>query len=312
MFFSNLPKIESSEWVNCEHPPEIEGKIVLVDFFTYSCVNCLRTLNHMRQLHRNYASKGLVIIGVHTPEFEFEKSPENLQMALEKYKISWPVVIDNSHEIWHAFSNKYWPAKYLANEKGKIVYTHFGEGKYLETENEIRELLGLEPLDKSEFKIEDPYETFGEDEVRVSPEIYLGYHRGKPVQDDDHLVYDSEYNFARATEITEDRYSLSGQFLLRPEFVESVNYNSKLLLNFSGHEVNLVIVPVDESCKIELFLDGEPLFKKTYGKDVGEDGKILIDGSRMYNLVRDKDGVSGVLTVQAFEGNFRAFAFTFG
>lgn len=312
MFFSNLPKIEAAEWLNCESPPEIEGKVVLVDFFTYSCVNCLRTLNHLKQLHRNYASKGLVIVGVHSPEFEFEKSSENLQMALDKYKVTWPVAVDNSHEIWHSFSNKYWPAKYLANEKGKIVYSHFGEGHYFETENEIRELLGLDPISKEDFKLEDPLENLSGSGVKVSPEIYLGYHRGKPAQADDHLVYDTIYNFARSNEIEADRYSLSGQFLLRPEFVESVNYNSKLLVNVSGNEVNLIIAPIDESCKIELLFNDELLLKKMYGKDLDEDGRVLIDGSRMYNLMRDKDGFTGVLTVKAFEGNFRAFAFTFG
>jgi thiol-disulfide isomerase/thioredoxin len=308
LFFSNLPKIETETWLNCEEAPDLTEKIVLVDFFTYSCVNCIRTFKHLQSLYKKYSSLGLVIVGVHTPEFEFEKNIENVKEALEKYKIEWPVAVDNNLAIWQEFSNKYWPSKYLANTKGKIIYSHFGEGSYLETENEIRALLGLDPIAKEDFHIDDPLE--GSFCIKPTPETYLGSHRGKPQQDQE-LVYDIAYNFAKTDNLDDDRFSLSGQFVLMSEFVESVNYNSKVYLKFSGTEVNLVVIPVAESCKIQIRLDGEPLLKKHYGKDLNENGELEVTSHRMYNLIKSKEGLTGEITLIAHEGNFRAFAFTF-
>jgi thiol-disulfide isomerase/thioredoxin len=160
VFSLNLPQIEGTPWFNSEPltNKDFEGKVVLLDFFTYSCVNCLRSLKHLRELHKKYSSLGLVIIGIHTPEFEFEKSSANVEKALKDLKIKWPVVIDNDLNLWHLFANKYWPSKYLSNKDGKIVFSHVGEGKYLETENEIRTLLELDPIEPEKFKLED-YKT---------------------------------------------------------------------------------------------------------------------------------------------------------
>lgn len=308
MFFANLPKIVSDTWLNAEDAPDLTDKVVLVDFFTYSCVNCIRTFPHLKQLQKNYGHLGLVIIGVHTPEFEFEKSIENIQMMLDKYKITWPVAVDNNHAIWDAFSNKYWPSKYLANQKQKIVFNHYGEGHYFETENEIRQLLGLEPILKEDFKLDDPLESnFC---IKPTPETYLGYHRGKPQQDHE-LVYDIPYNFAKTDSLETDRFSLSGQFLLMSEFVESCNYNSSLYLNFSATEVNLVIIPVEESCKLKISFNGSDLLKKHYGKDLTEDGFLEVSEERMFTILKSKEGISGELCLNPLEGNFRAFAFTF-
>jgi thiol-disulfide isomerase/thioredoxin len=308
LFYSNLPKIESETWINRDENLDLEGKIVLVDFFAYSCVNCLRTIPFLKQLERKYASLGLVIIGVHTPEFEFEKIQANVQNAIDYYKISWPVAIDNNLEIWHQFSNKYWPTKYLSNQNGKIVYSHIGEGNYLETENQIRSLLELEPISKEDYKLDDPLENnFC---IKPTPETYLGYHRGKSQQDHE-LMYDLTYNYAKPEVIDQDRFALSGQFILMSEFVESVNFNSRIFLNFSATEVNLVVMPVNEQCTIELLINGEKVLKKFWGKDIQEDGKVVVGEAKMYNLLKIKEGFSGELQINAFEGNFRAFAFTF-
>jgi thiol-disulfide isomerase/thioredoxin len=308
LFFANLPKIETENWLNVEVTPEVEGKVVLIDFFSYSCVNCLRTIPHLRQLHRKYAAKGLIIIGVHTPEFEFEKDIENVKNAIEEQKITWPVAVDNTHEIWQQFSNKYWPTKYLANEKGKIIYNHVGEGNYLETENQICQLLGLELTAKEDFKLDDPLEnSFC---IKPTPETYLGYHRGKPQQDSE-LIYDSIYTFAKTESLEDDRFSLSGQFILMADYVESQNFNSKIHLRFNATEINLVVIPNGEQCTLELTIDGSPMLKKHYGKDLNEDGRLVVDKQKMYNILKSKEGVSAEISISAFEGNFRAFAFTF-
>ncbi len=309
VFSVNLPQIEGTTWFNSDPltNKDFEGKVVLLDFFTYSCVNCLRTLKHLRELHKKYSSLGLLIIGIHTPEFEFEKSPANVEKALKDLKIKWPVVMDNDLNLWHLLANKYWPTKYLANPAGKIVYSHVGEGKYLETENEIRTLFNLDPIEAEKFKLEDPLKTnFC---LKPTPETYLGYHRGKPANEEE-LVYDMPYNFVKPEIIAEDRFALDGQFNLKPEFVESVNYNSTVHLHFSATEINLVIIPVDESCTLEVKLNGEKIPDNLAGADV-QDGMLKVTDNRMYELLKADQGLSGVLTIQPFEGNFRAFAFTF-
>ena len=121
---------------------KLKGKVVLVDFWTYSCINCQRTLPYLKTWWQKYQDKGLVIIGVHTPEFEFEKELKNVKEALKKYDVTWPVVLDNDYLIWNSFANHYWPAKYLIDHQGKIIYTHFGEGNYQETELEIQKEIG--------------------------------------------------------------------------------------------------------------------------------------------------------------------------
>lgn len=308
-FLINLPNITAETWLNSEPLTEkdLKNKIVLVDFFTYSCVNCIRTLKHLKQLHKKYTDLGLLIIGIHTPEFDFEKSVSNVATALKDLKIKWPVALDNDLNLWHLFANKFWPSKYLANKDQKIIYSHFGEGHYLETENEIRQLLGLEPLSEKEFKLEDPLKTnFC---LKPTPETYLGYHRGKPANQEE-LVYDIPYNFVKLEDLPEDRFSLNGQFILKPEFVETINYNSIINLHFSATEINLVTIPVGEQCTAEIRLNGEKLPDSLSGKDV-INGTVKIDKHRMYELVKADMGISGILTIQPFEGNFRAFAFTF-
>ena len=137
MSFGRLPKIEESIWFNSKplQTPDLLGKIVLIDFWTYSCVNCQRTLPYLTRWWENYKNNGYLQIGVHSPEFDFEKDLGNVRDAIDRFRISWPVVVDNDRRIWDSFANRYWPGKYLANRSGNIVYTHFGEGSYLETGN---------------------------------------------------------------------------------------------------------------------------------------------------------------------------------
>ncbi len=161
-----------TEWINS--PPltmeELRGKVVLVDFWTYSCINCLRTLPYLEKWYADYKDQGLVIVGVHTPEFEFEKDPQNVAAAAKRLGVDYPIALDNNYKTWQAFHNNYWPAHYLIDQEGNIRMEHFGEGAYADTENEIRELLGLAPLNIAEPQVVS---------MPISPETYLGYGRGR-------------------------------------------------------------------------------------------------------------------------------------
>ncbi|MEK9179194.1 MAG: redoxin family protein, partial [Patescibacteria group bacterium] len=167
-----------SNWLNSKRPltmQELRGRVVLVDFWTYTCINCIRTLPYIKEWHKKYASKGLVVIGVHTPEFEFEKKKENVQNAISQYELTYPVAQDNNYSTWNAFNNQYWPAKYLIDKNGTIRYTHFGEGNYEETERVIQELLGEKVTTNQESVLSVPSLLY--DNAPLTPETYLGFSR---------------------------------------------------------------------------------------------------------------------------------------
>ena len=163
---------------------ELQGQVVLIDFWTYTCVNCIRTLPHLKEWHAKYADKGLTIVGVHTPEFEFEKVTENVVNSVEEYGLSWAMAQDNDFKTWRAYSNRYWPAKYLIDQYGTIRYRHFGEGKYIETEEWIRDLLEETGADLSGVQVSaddgparDPRASASDPEERQTREIYGGFQR---------------------------------------------------------------------------------------------------------------------------------------
>ena len=163
---------------------ELRGQVVLIDFWTYTCVNCIRTLPYLKEWHAKYADKGLTIVGVHSPEFEFEKVTENVARSVEEYGLGWPMAQDNDFRTWRAYSNRFWPAKYLIDQHGTIQYRRFGEGRYLETEERIRELLEEAGVDLSDIEIganerpaRDPRSRVADDATRQTREIYGGYRR---------------------------------------------------------------------------------------------------------------------------------------
>ena len=184
----------------------LKGKVVLIDFWTYSCINCVRTLPYITDWDRKYRDQGLVIVGVHAPEFEFEKKLDNVKAAIAQHGIRYPVALDNNLSTWVNFNNRYWPAHYLIDREGKVVYTHFGEGQYDVTENNIRYLLGLksgvEPV-KAEAPAENLYQT---------PETYLGYARANSFGGDQPVVHNAEKAYRFPDELAEDEWALSGKW----------------------------------------------------------------------------------------------------
>ncbi|MCX6736025.1 MAG: redoxin domain-containing protein [Candidatus Parcubacteria bacterium] len=305
---TKLPEINGHVWIGTEPITldDIADKVVLVDFWTYSCVNCLRTLPHLREWHDKYKNDGLVIIGIHTPEFEFEQSPENVKEAVLRFGVNWPVVLDNDFENWDAFENKYWPAKYLADREGNIVYTHFGEGGYEETEEKIRELLGLGTKGESEHK----EHSHGAVCSVATAEAYCGYMRGN-IANELGYAEDAEEEYKENSDTKEGEVNLNGKFFVAHEYAESREDSATLSLKLRGTEVNLVMAPAKGETIVEILWNGKSVPKELRGKDISEEGKLTINRSDMFNLLKSKTPIEGTVTIRAEKGNFRAYAFTF-
>lgn len=307
------PPITGDTWLNGPEITEatLAGKVVLVDFWTYSCVNCIRTIPYLQKLWERYKDKGLVIIGVHTPEFAFEKDPDNVALAIKKLGVAWPVVLDNDMENWHAFANRYWPAKYLADAQGTIVYTHFGEGSYEETEKAVVAALEATGADLPDHANETTAHEHGAVCFPATPELYCGYYRGD-IANELHYAEEQEDAYVFEGELSEDRMALRGNFFAAAEYVEARGDDAEILLRFKGTEVNLVLCPsVDEETSVYITLDGDELPRDARGADVGEDGLVQIRECKMYRLFKSDIQHDALLSVKVMNGAPRAYAFTF-
>lgn len=295
------PEISGIEkWLN-SNPlkiSELKGKIVLIDFWAYSCINCLRTLPHINYLQEKYADKGLVIIGIHAPEFDFEKNPQNVAMALKKFGIKYAVALDNKLQTWSNFDNHYWPAHYLIDQEGKVVYTHFGEGKYEVMENNIQALLAL----KKVASIQN-FERSNLNRTHITSETYLGKNRGA------NNFNESLKNLTFPKALPSDGWALQGDWEINPQFVESKKNGDSLKLNFTAKKVFLVMSSVSgKAVNAEIFLDGK---KITSAKDVAA-GVVTVEESRLYELLSLERVRSGLLEIKAGGSGLQAYAFTFG
>ncbi len=297
------------EWINSEPLAleELRGKVVVVDFWTYSCINCIRTLPHLRAWHESYADDGLVILGVHTPEFEFEKSLENLQEAVTDFELEYPIVQDNDYTIWRRYNNRYWPAKYFVDKKGCLRWTHFGEGEYEESEELIREL-----LEEDGPKIEDEMvEVPVYDSRPRTSETYVGYGRIDNFVSPEGISEDELASYSVPEELAEDEFAFEGEWTSRDEF-SAPEAGSKLVMDFVAQEVFLVMRRADESveARVRVYLDGEVVGEIEAGEDV-VDGVVNIDKDRLYRLIKQDGYESRLLELEFLDGNVEVFAFTF-
>ncbi len=296
---TRLPQIVGQTWFNSGTlgPSDLKGKVVLVDFWTYSCVNCQRTLPYLRQWWQKYQDMDFVLIGIHTPEFEFEKDPKNVEAAIQDLGITWPVVLDNNQVNWQNFANHYWPAKYLADKTGKIVYTHFGEGSAVETERVIQKLLQSQGGAKFP-KLEEHEHSHGNVCFVPTPETYCGYSRGRLFNPEGYQT-DQVANYEFPGLLPPNSLALSGKFFAASEYVESAEKGATIFLHFRATEVNLVMRPVEDSAIVEFFFNDQKV------KDLN------ITKPTLYNFLKSQGLLEGILAVRAKVGNFQAYAFTF-
>jgi thiol-disulfide isomerase/thioredoxin len=300
---------------------QLRGRVVLVDFWDYTCVNCIRTLPYVQAWHERYQSKGLTVIGVHTPEFTFAQYESNVERGIREFGLTYPIVVDSNRELWKAFANRYWPTKYLLDKDGYLRYGHFGEGAYGECEQAIQELL-LEADPKVELpEIMQPLRE--EDHpgavcYRPSGELYLGHGRGR-IGNEGGFKEDQVADYVFAGKMEENFFYSNGRWASTAEYFEAAGDGPhSLKLKYEASAVNLVMAsPRGLSAEVRLFQDGKPIARNQATKDTrfrgtgaASDSYIVVDSARMYALVENHEFGEHELELVCSEG-IAAFAFTF-
>ena len=293
---------------------ELVGKkVILVDFMTYSCINCQRTFPHVRNWYEKYKDKGLEIVGIHTPEFAFEKDINNVRIAMKEARITYPVVLDNDYGTWRAWGNQYWPRKYLIDINGNVVYDHIGEGAYEETEMKIRELLEERASVLGENKVGMDKELAVsnvpiERNVAQSPETYFGSSRNEYFANGT-SGRQGEQTFSLPQTPSRNSLYLGGSWNIMPEYAESVSGGS-VVYKYNAKEV-YIVADADTPMEIEVLQDGKPI-GTSRGADVDTEGFVMIKESRLYKLIRNATPGEHVLELKVGGKGIRFYAFTFG
>ncbi len=298
--------IPGGEWFNSKplKLSELRGKVVLLDFWTYSCINCQRTFPYLRSWWEKYNEKGLVIIGVHSPEFEFEKDVKNVAKAIDDFGLKYPVVQDNDFRTWRAYNNRYWPAKYIIDHEGYVRYTHFGEGKYDETELVIQTLLMEAGLTAERQKVDNPkYTTYAR-----TPELYLGFSRMKNFASPEDILANELGSYTKPEKVPDNFFAWDGEGLISEEYTNP-KQGVSLHLNFESKEVFLVMNPKGEESRIRVFVDGEVQY---LGNDVDSEGVVTIDSDSLYKLIKLEQPGRHLLRIEFLDDNTEVYAFTFG
>ncbi|MBY2934410.1 cytochrome c biogenesis protein DipZ [Rhizobium leguminosarum] len=316
----HAPSLDGAvEWLNSEPltTERLRGKVVLVDFWTYSCINCIRTIPYVRAWAEKYADQGLVVIGVHAPEFAFEKKIDNVKKAIGDFQIGYPVAIDNDYSIWRAFENSYWPAAYLIDAKGQIRYHHFGEGNYSRTEKAIQDLLreaGSQTTASAPVVPDAKGVEAGPDLGNIgSGETYLGYEQAANFASPEGLQADTAKNYSIA-EPGLNGWGLSGTWIVGRDQATLDQPGGGITYRFSARDLHLVLGPGagDKPIRFQVKIDGKAP-GPDHGSDIDADGNGTVTATRLYQLVRQ----SGTVAARNFEIRFldpgvQAYAFTFG
>ena len=330
--FKKAPEFEKvTGYINTKpiNLADLKGKIVLVDFWTYSCINCIRTIPYLVDWNEKYADKGLVIVGVHAPEFEFEKDIDNVKEAVKKFGIKYPVIQDNDKGTWNAYENQYWPQKYIVDNEGFIRYDHIGEGGYAETEKVIQSLLqernaqlGLDssslPSSNNNTLMETttttPENVQSVDFSKInSPELYFGYQFARaPLGNQEGFRPDQTVDYSLAkidSDIEPNIIYLDGTWKNNADNVELQSETGRIVLVYSAKSVNLVAGGMGE---VTISEDGSTPVNKYRGADLSEEGKFTIDGQRLYNLSMHDDYGAHSIVIDVKGKGFQAYTFTFG
>jgi thiol-disulfide isomerase/thioredoxin len=300
-------------WLNSEPlgPAELRGHVVLVNFWTLTCINWLRQEPHVRAWSQAYRSDGLVVIGVHTPEFSFEHELDRVRQATKERGIDYPVALDNDYEIWRAFDNHYWPALYFVDGDGIIRDQHFGEGRYGESERVIQRLLGVE---RELVSVEGlGVEAEADWDHLRTPETYLGYERSEHFASPDGAAFDERRAYELPERLGFNQWALAGEWTIGRESVVLDEAGGSIAFRFHARDAHLVLSPgAREPIPFRVLLDGEAP-GRSHGVDVAEDGNGLLAEGRLYQLVRQHDSVrERTLEITFLEPGAAAYVFTFG
>lgn len=299
---------------------DLKGKVVLVDFWTYSCINCIRTLPYLVDWNQKYSDKGLVIVGIHSPEFEFEKNIDNVKQAVARFGIKYPVLLDNDHGTWNAYQNNYWPRKYLVDSEGYIRYDHIGEGGYAETENAIRNLLaersnqqGLGTTNLNQTKLIVPNTPSVDLNQIKTPELYFGYQYARSqLGNIEGFNPEKTVNYTiPSSNLDTSVIYLQGLWKNNPDNMELVGPDGKITLVYSAKSVNIVAggkgqVTVREDD------NGVQTNNSSKGNDTDAEGKLSIDGQRLYNIADNTNYGNHHIEIDAKGPGFKIYTFTFG
>lgn len=320
------PEFGRGQWLNSEHPltmTGLRGQAVLVDIWEYTCINCLRTLPYLREWHRRYADKGLTIVGVHTPEFRFGRERQPLEAAIRDLDIPYPVLMDNQYETWDAFANRFWPSKYLIDQRGYIRFQSHGEGGYDEFERAIQAVL-LE--DQPELVLPPVMQPLREEDrpgavcYRPTPELSAGLHHGALGNPQGYasgapVFYTMPEQRQRGAFYAEGAWQAGGEYLTFQGSAEGI-----IRLPYEAVEVNAVLTSHVEAVErmlhpqtvnVEIWQDDLPLPEARRGDDVTPEGRVLVDQPRMYNLVRNPDFEQHELTLRVRTRGFALYSFSF-
>jgi cytochrome c biogenesis protein CcdA/thiol-disulfide isomerase/thioredoxin len=316
-----FPSLDGAvKWLNS--PPltreALKGKVVLVDFWTYSCINCLRSVPYVEAWWEKYRNDGLVVIGVHTPEFAFEKDAANVEKSLADFKITYPVAVDSNYAIWKAFHNEYWPAHYFIDAQGIIRYHHFGEGKYDESEEVLQQLLreknaGLQTAGLVQVVGSGPQAAPDFGDVR-SPETYIGYSRQQNYASPQKIRRDAPQAYTAPSRLTVNQWGLAGNWNVSDEHAALPAAPGKIIFRFHARDLHLVLGPGKNGkpVRFRVSIDGTPP-GADHGGDTDEQGTGVVKEYRLYQLIRQKGKIEDrTFEIEFLDPGVQAFAFTFG
>ena len=316
-----LPSLDgATDWLNT--PPltseGLRGRVVVVDFLTYTCINWLRTLPYIRAWAETYADRGVVVLGVHTPEFPFERDLDNVRRALAEMHVDFPIAVDSNYGVWQAFDNRYWPALYFVDADGNIRHHRFGEGDYEHSETVIQELVaeaGVADLERDLVSVagQGP-ETEADWDDLDSPETYLGYERTENLDAPAGVAPDEPHTYALSDTMGLNHWGLAGDWTLRAGSVHLNEPNGRIAFRFHARDVHLVMGPAtrDAAIPFQVFIDGRPL-DEANGSDVDARGSGMLDFPRMYQLIRQRGPIKDrTFEIEFSEAGAEGFCFTFG
>jgi thiol-disulfide isomerase/thioredoxin len=310
----------ATEWLNSHPltPAGLRGKVVLVHFWTYTCINSLRPLPYVRAWAAKYKDQGLVLIGVQAPEFEFEKNPDNVRWAVKDLNIGYPVAIENDHAIWRAFRNEYWPALFFADAKGRIRHHQYGEGEYEKSETIIQQLLaeaGTGDISRELVSVDARGVQAAADWGSLkSPETYLGYERAENFASPGGAARDTRHVYAVPVEMRLNQWALSGEWTVQKQGAVLHKANGRIAYRFHARDLHLVMGPAmrGASVRFRVLLNGQPP-GAARGTDVDDQGSGTVTEQRLYQLIRQPKPIGDrQFGIEFLDSGAEPFVFTFG